>query len=49
MYDASFLQHHKKKDLYFAKQQGENKKQEIITYMNNMKPTVTVNGKSNTN
>jgi len=49
MYNAKFLESYNKQHLDFSKQKLENKKQEIITYMNDMKPTITLNGKANTN
>jgi len=49
MYNAKFLENYNKQDLHFSKQKLENKKQEIISYMNDMKPTITLNGNSNTN
>jgi len=45
MYDIKYLQNYHKNDLYFKKKEEETKKQEIINYMNDMKPVLTVNGK----
>lgn len=49
MYDVSYLQHYNKKDLYFAIQKREDKKEEIMSYMKNITPILTVNGKSASN
>jgi len=49
MYNAKFLENYNATQLNISKQKLENKKQEIITYMNDMKPRITLNGNANTN